>query len=232
MIFGAKIYQYMNNYYHERSEKMSNYFIEFEKHLMEDEKPSEYFNNLIGLGTYPKEYPFNMISDLIKTEQNLEYHPEGSVWNHTMMVVDEAATRKNHSENPRVFMWAALLHDIGKGPTTKIRKGKITSYDHDEVGERMAREFLEHFNEDKEFIREVTALVRWHMQILFVVKDMPWQNVEKMDEETSIEEIALLGKCDRLGRGDMNRNNIEKEEKNVKAFLEKSKKKLSRKVKK
>ncbi len=70
------------------------------------------------------------------------------------------------------------------------------------------------------------------MQILFVVKDMPWQNVEKMDEETSIEEIALLGKCDRLGRGDMNRNTIEKEEKNVKAFLEKSKKKLSRKVQK
>jgi tRNA nucleotidyltransferase (CCA-adding enzyme) len=211
---------------------MNNYYLEFEKHLMEDEKPSEYFNKLIDSGTYPLEYPFTMISDLIKTEQNLEYHPEGSVWNHTMMVVDEAAKRKNNSENPRVFMWAALLHDIGKGPTTKVRKGKITSYDHDEVGERMAREFLEGFGEDKEFINEVAGLVRWHMQILFVVKDLPWQDVEKMNEETSIDEIALLGKCDRMGRGDMNKANVEKEEKNVKVFLEKSKKKLRNKARK
>lgn len=210
---------------------MNNYFLEFEKHLMEDEKPSEYFNNLIKSGEYPKEYPFDMISNLIKTEQNLEYHPEGNVWNHTMMVVDEAAKRRDGSEKPRVFMWAALLHDIGKGPTTKVRKGKITSYDHDEVGERMAREFLEFFNQEEEFITQVAALVRWHMQLLFVVKDLPWQNVEKMDEETSIEEIALLGRCDRLGRGNMNRATIEKEEKNVKIFLEKSKKKLKGKIK-
>jgi len=70
---------------------MINYFHEFEKHLMEDEKPSEYFNELIKSKKYPMEYPFTMISDLIKTEQNLEYHPEGSVWNHAMLVVDEAA---------------------------------------------------------------------------------------------------------------------------------------------
>lgn len=210
---------------------MNNYFLEFEKHLMEDEKPSEYFNNLIKSGEYPKEYPFDMISNLIKTEQNLEYHPEGNVWNHTMMVVDEAAKRRDGSEKPRVFMWAALLHDIGKGPTTKVRKGKITSYDHDEVGERMAREFLEFFNQEEEFITQVAALVRWHMQLLFVVKDLPWENVERMDEETSIEEVALLGRCDRLGRGNMNRATIEKEEKNVKIFLEKSKKKLKGKIK-
>lgn len=210
---------------------MNNYFLEFEKHLMEDEKPSEYFNNLIKSGEYPKEYPFDMISNLIKTEQNLEYHPEGNVWNHTMMVVDEAAKRRDGSEKPRVFMWAALLHDIGKGPTTKVRKGKITSYDHDEVGERMAREFLESFNQEEEFITQVAALVRWHMQLLFVVKDLPWENVERMDEETSIEEVALLGRCDRLGRGNMNRATIEKEEKNVKIFLEKSKKKLKGKIK-
>lgn len=210
---------------------MNNYFLEFEKHLMEDESPSKYFNNLIKSGDYPKEYPFDMISNLIKTEQNLEYHPEGNVWNHTMMVVDEAAARRDSSEKPRVFMWAALLHDIGKGPTTKIRKGKITSYDHDEVGERMAREFLEFFSQSEEFITQVAALVRWHMQLLFVVKELPWQNVERMDEETSIEEVALLGRCDRLGRGNMNRATIEKEEKNVKIFLEKSEKKLKGKIK-
>jgi len=76
---------------------MINYFHEFEKHLMEDEKPSDYFNELIKSKRYPMEYPYTMISDLIKTEQNLEYHPEGSVWNHAMLVVDEAAKRKEYS---------------------------------------------------------------------------------------------------------------------------------------
>lgn len=205
---------------------MENIFYEFDKHLMEDEKPSDYFNMLISTGTFPKEYPFTMISDLIKIEQNLQYHPEGSVWNHTMMVVDEASGRKIYSENPRVFMWAALLHDIGKTPTTKVRKGRITSYSHDEVGEKMAREFLEHFQQDKDFIDGVAALVRWHMQILFVVKDLPWGNIEKMNEEASIDEVALLGRCDRLGRGNINAEIVEKEEKNVRMFLEKSKNKV------
>lgn len=208
----------------------NNIFYEFDKHLMEDEKPSEYFNMLINTGAFPKEHPFTMISDLIKIEQNLQYHPEGSVWNHTMMVVDEASRRKSYSENPRVFMWAALLHDIGKTPTTKVRKGRITSYSHDEVGEKMAREFLECFEEDRGFIDGVVALVRWHMQILFVVKDLPWENVEKMNEEASIDEVALLGKCDRLGRGNINSEIVEKEEKNVRMFLEKSKKKIKLKA--
>jgi len=207
---------------------MISYFHEFEKHLMEDEKPSEYFNELIKSKKYPMEYPFTMISDLIKTEQNLEYHPEGSVWNHAMLVVDEAANRKEYSENPRVFMWAALLHDIGKAPTTKIRKGRITSYDHDEVGEKMAREFLNFFNEDEEFIDSVAALVRWHMQILFVVKNLPYQDIKKMNEDTSIDEVGLLGICDRLGRGNINKETVEKEEKNVRIFLEKSKSKVNK----
>jgi len=207
---------------------MINYFHEFEKHLMEDEKPSEYFNELIKSKKYPMEYPFTMISDLIKTEQNLEYHPEGSVWNHAMLVVDEAANRKEYSENPRVFMWAALLHDIGKAPTTKVRKGRITSYEHDEVGEKMAREFLKFFNEDEEFIDSVAALVRWHMQILFVVKNLPYQDIKKMNEDTSIDEVGLLGICDRLGRGNINQDTVEKEEKNVKIFLEKSKSKVNK----
>lgn len=207
---------------------MINYFHEFEKHLMEDEKPSDYFNELIKSKRYPMEYPYTMISDLIKTEQNLEYHPEGSVWNHAMLVVDEAAKRKEYSENPRVFMWAALLHDIGKAPTTKVRKGRITSYDHDEVGEKMAREFLKFFNEDEEFIDSVAALVRWHMQILFVVKNLPYQDIKKMNEDTSIDEVGLLGICDRLGRGNINQDTVEKEEKNVKIFLEKSKSKVNK----
>ena len=202
----------------------NNLFIDFEKHLLEDEKPSDYFNELVKNNLFPKEYPFNMIRDLIHTEQSKEHHPEGSVWNHTMLVVDEAAKRKDKSEDKRVFMWAALLHDIGKAPTTKVRKGRITSYDHDKVGAEMAEGFLSCFSEDKEFIKKVKNLVRYHMHILFVVKKLPFGDLENMVKEASIDEIALLGISDRLGRGNNSKELIEKEENNVKMFVELSKK--------
>jgi putative nucleotidyltransferase with HDIG domain len=48
-----------------------------------------------------------------------------------LLVVDEAAKRKAYSTDQRVFMWAALLHDIGKPASTRLRKGRITAYNHD-----------------------------------------------------------------------------------------------------
>ncbi len=71
------------------------------------------------------------------TGQSPQHHPEGSVWNHTLLVVDEAAKIKEQSADPRTFMWAALLHDLGKPSTTMRRKSKITSYDHDKVGAQL-----------------------------------------------------------------------------------------------
>jgi tRNA nucleotidyltransferase (CCA-adding enzyme) len=154
-------------------------FDEIEKIIMEDDKPSIKLNKLVDEGKL-NSYPFRMLEDLIKTEQSITHHPEGNVWNHTLMVVDEAAKRKNLSQEPRVFMWAALLHDIGKAPTTKLRKGKITSYDHDKVGQKLCIDFLREFTDDEEFILRVSILVRWHMQILFVVKELPFADIKSM----------------------------------------------------
>ena len=138
-----------------------------------------------------------------------------------MLVVDNAAKVKDLSENPRAFMWGALLHDLGKAPTTKIRKGKITSYDHDTVGAELCRKFLETFTEDEAFIKQVTALVRWHMQTLFVLKDLPFGDVKSMSLEISIKEIALLSQCDRLGRGEISQGKIKEEKENIKSFIRK-----------
>lgn len=196
-------------------------FKEIEKHILEDEKPSIYFNEIVKEDWFISTYPFNFIGDLLKTEQSPKHHSEGSVWNHTMMVLDNAAQRRGQSKNPRNFMWAALLHDIGKAPTTKLRNGRITSYDHDKVGEEMTIKFLKCFTDEEKFIYEVSKLVRWHMQILFVNKDLPFANIKSMMEQTSIWEIALLGTCDRLGRGDMDAEKIKEEMKNIEVFIEK-----------
>ncbi len=76
------------------------------------------------------------------------------------------------------------------------------------------------FFSDREFIRRVCALVRWHMQFLFVVNSMKFADIQTMAEQIEIQEVALLGLCDRLGRG---RPDEEKESRNYQIFLEKCK---------
>lgn len=201
---------------------------EWEEHLLKDDKPSIYFNKIKN-NSMLNEYPFSMLKKLQDTPQSEKYHPEGSVWNHTMMVIDVAADKKRLSKNSKVFMWAALLHDIGKSPTTKVSKKKITSYNHDSIGEKMARAFLIEFTNDNKFINEVCILVRWHMHLLFVVKDLPFAKIDEMLSEITIEELALFGTCDRLGRGNMSENKIKEEDKNIENFINKCKNHLRNK---
>jgi len=192
---------------------------EINNHILLDEQPSIFLNSIVNTKIF-KEYPFNMLYKLKETEQSPIYHPEGNAWNHTMLVVDEAAKLRNKSKDERVFMWAALLHDIGKAETTKNKKGKITAYNHETVGADLCVKFLQEFTTDDKFIQKVKGLVRWHMQILHVVKDMPFADIKSMKEETDIREVALLGFCDRMGRTNVDKI---KEKNNIILFLEKCK---------
>lgn len=191
-------------------------FEEIDAHLLSDQRPSLYLERLDD-PLFQREHPFRMLSRLRKVEQSPQHHPEGSVWNHTLLVVDQAAERKAQSSDSRAFMWAALLHDIGKAETTKIRKGKITAYDHDKVGAEMTRDFLAEF-ETEPFLSKVAALVRWHMQILYVVKDLPFADIHAMRLAVDVKDIALLGLCDRLGRRGAD---IAAEEQAIELFLKK-----------
>jgi putative nucleotidyltransferase with HDIG domain len=197
-------------------------FEEFDKHLLEDDEPSKYFEAKLKQGLFNEVYPLTMLGALVKTPQSVQHHPEGNVWIHTMMVVDKAAKHKIESGSPRIFMWAALLHDLGKPDTTKTRKGKITAYDHDRLGERLAVKFLTPLTEDKEFIDAIAKMVRWHMQTLFVVKDMPFADIDTMLKQVKLEEIALLTLCDRLGRGKMTAEKEAHERENIAQFIKKS----------
>lgn len=183
-------------------------FVDIEKHLLNDDKPSDYVEEALRNHLFDN-YPFSMIKDLEEVDQNPKFHPEGNVLIHTMMVVDEGAKNRKKSKDKRAFMWALLLHDIGKKPTTKIRKGRLTSYNHDIVGADMAKEFLEYFNEEEDFVKEVKGLVRWHMQSLFVTKDMKFQNIGDMLKDVDTNEISIVSLSDRLGRGKLDYKEIE-----------------------
>lgn len=198
-------------------DKGQDLFREIDRHLLGDDKPSDYLSQLDADGLL-NDAPLDMLSNLKKAEQSPKYHPEGNAWNHTLLVVDEAARHKTESLDPRAFLWAALLHDIGKPETTRYRKGKITSYDHEKVGAGMAGDFLRCFTDDTALIDQVVALIRYHMQILHVVKSLPFAEVKAMKAQTDVKEVALLGLCDRMGRTGADR---EVEEENIRLFLQK-----------
>ncbi|QOX65396.1 HDIG domain-containing protein [Anoxybacterium hadale] len=192
-------------------------FCEMEQHLLKDAAPSEYFNHICESDAFAQ-HPFSLLLRLKDVPQSPIHHPEGNVWNHTMLVVDEAAKYKHESNDPTALLWAALLHDIGKAETTRTRKGKITAYDHDKASAVRTREFLGKYMKDEKLIDKITALVRWHMQILFVIKSMKFANIEGMKRDTDLKEIALLGFCDRMGRLNADEH---AEREHLRQFLEK-----------
>ncbi len=201
----------------EENNNMEELFLQVDYHLLHDERPSEYLEKVSGEPWF-LDYPFSMLGRMKETPQSKRYHPEGSVWNHTMMVVDQAAEQKAKSKDARAFMWAALLHDIGKPAVTKVRKEKITAYNHDAEGGHLAEDFLSCFSDDAKWIGTVAKLVRYHMHILYVTDGLPFGDIDGMKRETDIGEVALLGLCDRIGRGG---SVPEDETKAVRQFLKK-----------
>ncbi|MBP1736969.1 MAG: putative superfamily hydrolase [Oscillospiraceae bacterium] len=193
-------------------------YLEMGRHLLEDQKPSRYLGMVYDHPLF-RQCPFDMLRRLRQTEQSPLYHPEGNVWNHTLLVVDEAAKVRGRSADPAAFMWAALLHDVGKPASTRIRNGRITHYDHDKAGAVLARVFLLEFTDDRAFIDRVCALVRYHMHVLYVVKGLPFADLPGMKRSVDSGEVALLGLCDRMGRTAFD---AEKEQRDIEFFLRKT----------
>ena len=107
-----------------------------------------------------------------QTPQSLVWHGEGDVYTHTMMVVDALKSHPDYqllsAVQKHILMIAALLHDVGKVPTTTLIDGEWKAPHHAPTGSRMAREVL--WKEyrmcgDEELmkIREaVCLLIRYH----------------------------------------------------------------------
>ena len=194
-------------------------FLKINEILLKSLKPSKDLERLIIEGYLDTE-PFDKIKKLNDIEQNPKYHPEGSVLKHVFLVVDIASEYKKYSNDEKVFMWAALLHDIGKLTTTKVRKNRITSYNHDTEGKDIAMNILNELTDDEDFKQKVSKLVRWHMQPLFYDKNLPFFQPQDMINDVEYKEVALLSLCDRLGRGYLDEDRIREEKERIEKFKE------------
>ena len=137
------------------------------------------------------------------------------------MVVDKGSSYRDYVEDKKVFMWALLLHDLGKRSTTKLRDGRWTSYDHDKVGRKDAYDFLSYFKLSEEFKGKVSILVRYHMHLLFIMNKLPYGDIKGMKTEANLHDLSYVFLSDRLGRGGMNKEEIEKVENEVELFRKK-----------
>ena len=177
-------------------------FGELEKALMKAEKPSVFFEQMRRMEQLDDWFP--EIRDLIGLPQNPEHHPEGDVWMHTMMVLDQAALLREQAKEPLWFMMAALVHDAGKARVTEIRSGKVTAYGHEKAGVPVAEAFLGRLSAETRLQRYVLNMTLMHMRPNRAWKDHSGEKtlMHMFDESICPEDLILLSKADRLGRVD------------------------------
>lgn len=179
-------------------------FAEVSKALLKAKKPSIFFESVRKIGILGK--IFSPMDKLIGVEQNPKWHPEGDVWIHTMMVLDEAAKYREKSNYPMALMLSAVCHDLGKITTTRHLNGKIVSYNH-ENELHLTKKFLKNITNNNDLTHSVLILVKSHMRPNVLAKNNSSDKaVRKLIVETSsklvnIQDALLLAKSDRMGRG-------------------------------
>ena len=124
----------------ERSEE------ELKKALLKADKPSIFFETLKEMNQL--DTWFKELTQLIDLPQNSVYHPEGDVWNHTMLVLDVAVEYREQCQNLYHFMMAALCHDLGKIEATEFIKGAYHAYGHEIKGLKIATTLLSRFTKE------------------------------------------------------------------------------------
>ncbi len=119
---------------------------EVEKLLLLAERPSIGLQLALELGVVDALFP--ELKATVGCPQEAEWHPEGDVWVHTLLVVDQARLRLDGLDKPRqlAVMLGAVCHDLGKPSTTAFLDGRIRSLDHEQAGVAPSTALLDRLN--------------------------------------------------------------------------------------
>lgn len=181
---------------------------ELEKLLLAARRPSIGLALALDLGVIDKLSP--ELEALVGCPQEPEWHPEGDVWVHTLMVVDQARSRIDGLERPQqvALMLGALLHDVGKPPTTAFIDGRIRSIDHEQQGVQPASAVLDRLNVHSiggyDVRKQVLGMVAHHLKPgMFRQSRTPVSDgaFRRLAQKVDLELLALIAKSDCLGRG-------------------------------
>jgi tRNA nucleotidyltransferase (CCA-adding enzyme) len=152
------------------------------------------------------------LSALAGVPQEPEWHPEGDVWTHTLMVADCAAEivgrEKLEGDPAYTVMLGALCHDFGKPATTARdpEDGRIRSQGHSEEGVRAASAFLKRLKVSEEIEKKVKNIVLEHLNPLFLYNhrdEIKPSTVKRLSVRlfpASFDELIFVAEADYKGR--------------------------------
>jgi poly(A) polymerase len=128
-------------------------------------------------------------------EQPPQFHPEGDVWIHTLLMIEQLQPKSSPT-----LAWGVLLHDVGKPPTFKPPSGpgdRIRFDGHAEVGTRMAEEICRRLRFSNEDTAQIEALVANHMRFKDVLQMKPatlkrFIRLNRFDEHLELHRLDCL----------------------------------------
>ena len=131
------------------------------------------------------------------TWQSPDYHPEGDVFRHTMLLL-------SHLETPsETLAFGCLLHDVAKPACLRQDGERVTFYGHTEKGAVMAEEILKRLKRGRAIWERVSYLVRNHLRHV-QAPDMRLSTLKRFLREDGIDELLELARIDALSsNGDL-----------------------------
>jgi tRNA nucleotidyltransferase (CCA-adding enzyme) len=179
---------------------------EVEKLLLHAARPSIGFQLALDLGIVRQVLP--ELLPLIGCEQEPEWHPEGDVWTHTLMVVDKARALNADLDRPRLItvMLGALCHDLGKPSTTAVVEGRIRSLDHEQAGVEPTLAVLDrlhiHTIDGFDARTQIVGLVAHHLKPGAFRKAPHVSDgaFRRLAQKVDLELLARVARADCLGR--------------------------------
>jgi tRNA nucleotidyltransferase (CCA-adding enzyme) len=180
---------------------------EWEKLLLQARRPSIGFRLALDLRVIERLFP--EIDALVGCPQEPEWHPEGDVWVHTLMVIDEARQRIDDLDHPRqaTVMLGAVCHDVGKPPTTAVVDGRIRSMEHEQAGVEPSRRLLDRLNVQTiggfDVRAQVLGIVAHHLKPLAFFKSATPVGdgaFRRLAQKVDLELLARVAEADCRGR--------------------------------
>lgn len=202
---------------------------ECKKMLLLSRHPSLGLRWINSIGRLQEVFP--ELAATLTVEQNPRWHPEGTVFEHSMQALDAAARIVQSYDNDHdklLILYAALCHDLGKVTTTTVNNGVIKSIGHEREVESV-KKMMRRITHDGDLIAAIVALVKYHMIPLQLVAQRSHRAAykrlaNKLGNALSLSLLSDLVCADKCGRNGASHEPLPGPCAEVEEFREKAKK--------
>jgi putative nucleotidyltransferase with HDIG domain len=158
--------------------------------MLTEEHPKRAFELLDQIGLLREVLP--EISAMKGVAQPPQFHPEGDVFAHTLLLLDHLP-----QPCPPTLAWGALLHDVGKPATFRVAPDRIRFDNHVEVGVKIAEEICRRLRFSSGDTQQILALVDNHMRFSHATR-MNQSTLKKFLRMPSFDQHLALHRADSL----------------------------------